>query len=792
MKHWIQILGIFCGVFLSSNIVFGQTLTQSLRGKVIDKDNKTSLIGAAVVVTSLNPTVGTSTDTDGNFRLEEIPVGRQTIEVSYLGYETTTISNLLISSGKEVVLNIELEENYVDLKEIVVSVDREQPLNEMATVSARMFSVEETQRYAASGFDPARMVQAYAGVAIGGEDLDNEIVIRGNSPRGLLWRLEGIDIPNPNHFSNPGSSGGAISMLSSSMLSNSDFYTGAFPSEYGNALAGAFDLKFRNGNNEQREFAVMLGGLGAEASMEGPFSKNSKASYLVNYRYSTLALMESLVPNLQERVPVYQDLTFKLHFPTEKSGNFSVFGLGGLNEIGRDPERDSTLWENDFDEIEQIEKQRLGILGISHFYPLSSNSYLKTVIAATGDRFFEDIGRLNPEEDYVNQPYFTALLENHGVRGHTMYHHKFNVKHILRVGAMYSNLNFKLEADTRDEDTGIVTNYFDQSGSTHLLQSYAQWKFRLEENLTLNTGFHYAYLTLNKTQSIDPRISLQWRMTPKQTLSLAVGKHSQQQHLSTYLVEERTENEQQGTPNLNLKFSKALHTVLAYDRSLGKNWGLKMEAYYQYLYDVPIASDSESTQSLLNSARVWDLFDAGEISNEGEGYNYGLDVSLKKAFSGGSYLLSTASLYSSKYRPADGKLYNTQYNGNYLFNFLYGKEWAVGKKKNQLFGINGRGTWRGGNRYTEIDFERSEQAGDDVIFEDRLFEAQYPAYFRLDLGFKYTLNKGKTTHSIMLDFQNLTNHQNILETFYDEDDNEIGTDYQTGLFPFFNYRINFK
>ena len=272
MKNLFNTL-LTLGFLLAALCPQAQELTQTIRGNVLDKENQKSLIGAEVVVLTTEPIMGNTTDLDGYFRIEKMPVGRHILQVNYLGYEPITIPNLLVTSGKEIVLNLELLESAVQLEVAVVVAkhDKTGTLNEMATVSARSFSVEETARYAGSFYDPARMATNYAGVAVGAsDDLTNEIVVRGNSPRGVMWRLEGVEIPNPNHFSAMGNSGGGISMLSSSTLANSDFYTGAFPVEFGNALSGVFDLNLRKGNNEKREYAFMLG---VEVAEEGPFAE---------------------------------------------------------------------------------------------------------------------------------------------------------------------------------------------------------------------------------------------------------------------------------------------------------------------------------------------------------------------------------------------------------------------------------------------------------------------------------------------------------------------------------------
>ena len=326
-----------------------QNFTQTVRGQVVDKVAQTSLPGATIIVMGSNPLIGSTTDFDGNFKLTHIPVGNISLQVSFIGYKEIVLPNIVVNSGKEVVLSIPLEEDITQMDEIVITpdVDKNKPLNEMAVVSARTFSVEETRKFAAAVNDPARMVTSYAGV-VTTDDGNNAISIRGNSPYGLLWRMEGIDIPNPNHFSNVGTSGGGISILSSQLLTNSDFLTGAFPAEYGNALAGVFDLNLRRGNNEKREYTVQGSFLGTDLAVEGPFSKGYRGSYLVNYRYSTLSILSNLGVNIGDAVTNFQDLSYHFYLPTNKLGTFSLFGFGGLSDQKQDAEKDSTKWEEEY------------------------------------------------------------------------------------------------------------------------------------------------------------------------------------------------------------------------------------------------------------------------------------------------------------------------------------------------------------------------------------------------------------------------------------------------------------
>ena len=787
-------------IITATSFVQGQNFTQTIRGKIVDKETQIPLVGANIAITSTLPLICSSTDSDGDFKLEEIPVGRHAIEVSYLGYEPLQLNSILLKSGKELVLNLELIESTAQLDEVVVTaasqLDKTKPLNEFAMLSARTFSVEETARYAFSAFDPARMAQNYAGVSIGtGDDLFNEIVVRGNSPSGVLWRLEGIEIPNPNHFSSMGSSGGAISMLSSTILSNSDFYTGAFPSEFGNATSGVFDLNMRNGNNEHREFAFMLGALGIEIATEGPFKNSSKASYLLNYRYSTLSALAAIGLNpAGDVLPEYQDVSFKINVPTEKAGVFSLFGLAGKNTSTEDASRDSTdLIDGDYEPFGFVEAQTTGTIGLSHRLLLSNNSYLRTVAIASFEQtseeeyFFDALNNAQRTIDYQDD------IQNTTYRISSTYNRKLSAKNTIRAGAIFSHQQFNFYAENRHEEANQLVREFDNAGNTSLIQAFTQFKSRLNKDLSLSTGLHYSLMTLNNKMSIEPRAALQYRMNPKNTLAISLGLHSKMEHPAVYLFEGAFEDGTIIKNKKNLGLSKALHTVLSYDLVFNPNLRLKTEVYYQHLYNIPVGTDPSSTYSILNASDVWDVIELPEAVAEGTGRNIGIDMTLEKFFSNQYYFLITGSVYDSKYTPQDGNTYGTRFNGNYMLNVLSGKEFSVGNKKGKqnVFGINGKFALSGGNRFTPINLVASKEAGKTVVFPNRRFEARSGVYYRFDIGLSYRINKKRLTHTIMMDIQNVTNRANVASKFYNSSKEIIDISTQTGLFPNFNYRVEF-
>lgn len=705
------------------------------------------------------PLKGGVTDLEGNFRIEGVKVGRHNIKASFIGYEEQVIPEVLLGAGKEVFLDISLHESLVKLDEIVITEEQEkgQPLNEMAGVSALSFSVEETSRYAATFDDPARAALSFAGVRGGGDDVLNEIVIRGNSPKGLLWRIEGIEIPNPNHFAEDGSSGGGISMLSSSMLSNSDFFTGAFPAEYSNALSGVFDIKLRKGNPDKREYAFQAGLLGLAAAAEGPIG-NSRATYLINYRYSTLAMFDNIgVKILGENEAItFQDLSFKVHVPTKGAGSFSFWGLGGGSEdIYNADVKNGEFYNEDF-------LTRLGILGLSHVYYLNENTYLESQLAISGHHN-------DYTEDSLNQQiFYKEDFINTAIRGGLLLNKKFNARHTLKTGGFFSHLGFDLFSEFWNRNPqGFITE-LDQKGSSEFLQTYAQWQYRASDKLTFNSGLNYSQFMLNNNNTLEPRFSLKWEMTPKQTLSAGIGWHSRLESFSVYMAQEEQSDGSFVRPNEDLDFSKARHYVVGYQVKIKPDLRFKTEVYYQDLYNVPIreADPNRPWRQVFSILNESDGFIVDTLVNKGTGENYGIELTLEKFFTNNYYITATGSLFESKYTGADGIKRDSRFNANFVTNFTGGKEFKVGKNKNNLITLNARMIWAGNNRYIPFNLTASNQEGFGIPNFNNAYTERMEDYWRMDFGISYRKNKGRHSSIIALNIQNVTGKVNQLEPYY--------------------------
>ncbi|MBL7844138.1 MAG: TonB-dependent receptor [Cyclobacteriaceae bacterium] len=778
LKKIVVTVFIFTATWLNA-----QTLTQTLRGKIIDQVTQTPLPGATVMVLNTDPLVGATTDVDGDFKILKLPIGTYTIRVSFIGYKDFVLPNVVVNSGKEVVLNIPIEEDIVQMDEIVVTaVEKDRTINEMVLVSGRTFSVEETRKFAAAINDPARMAASFSGV-VSTDDGNNNISIRGNNPNGLLWRMEGIDIPNPNHFVSPGASGGGISILSSQLLTNSDFMTGAFAAEYGNALSGVFDLSLRKGNNEKRELTFQAGFLGVDFAAEGPIARNYKGSYLINYRYSTLSILSKVGVPLGDYITNFQDLSVNIHLPTGKKSAITIFGFGGLSDQKNEAKKDSLAWEYDYERYSSNYFSNTGALGIKHAYMMNKNNFLQTTVLASGNELGDITYKL--DDDYTNQRWYDGNFTNSKITLSSVLSTKLSARYSMRNGIYLNQLNYSLRQQSFHTDVNQFLTDINSKGNTQSIQAFSQVNIKASEQLTINGGVHYLQLLLNNSFSVEPRVSASYALDEVQRFNIGYGLHSQVQPLGTYFGEHE-ENGETVKANKNLDLSKSHHFVVGYDRSLNPYLRIKVETYYQHLFNIPIKAGINETYSILN--QEWS-YETAPLVNDGNGKNYGVEFTLEQFTHNNLYFLLSTSVYNSLYKTNENKWRNTRFNGNANITFTGGKEFIL--KKDRVLGINLRSIYSGGLRTTPINLEESIARGETVHYDERAFEDQNPAYFRTDLRMSLKRNKPKSTHTLALDIQNVTNRKNIYGKYFEPLSGEVTTAYQTPLIPVLSYKIEF-
>ncbi len=778
-RKWFWMIGLM----LLATDSFAQ-FTQLVRGTITDQVLQKPVAGATVSL----PIIGRSvqTDANGNFRFADVPVGAQKLHITHIAFKELLLENLVVNAGKELVLTITMEGTVRMENEVIITTNtkKNKPLNDMSTVSARAFTVEETQKYAAAVNDPLRMATGFPGV-MAADDGNNDIIIRGNAPTGLLWKMEGVDIPNPNHFSEAAGTGGGISILSAQLLSNSDFVTGAFASEYGNALSGVFDLKLRKGNNEKKEYTLQAGFLGLNATAEGPFKSSYKGSYLINYRYSTLSLLNKLGVNLTTGSTNFQDLSYNVYLPTKRYGNFSFFGFGGLSSDREEAEKDSTKWMDIGERYESRFHSNTGLTAATHSILLGDKTALKSSIAysynSNGDKekYIEDNYEFSDtyKDDYRTKKLNIATTLNH----------KFDNKTSLRTGAIINLIRFNFYEQSSDDPGAPLKENINTNVATQTVQAFVQGQYRASDNLTLNLGAHYLQLLYSNTSSVEPRASVKWDVSRKSSFAFGYGLHSQVQAWGVYFAEINAANNTKQQPNKNLDFTKAHHFVLSHNYLLAKSLRLKTELYYQELFNVPVSASMTNTGSTLN---IISEYITEPLVNKGTGRNYGVELSLEKYLSNNFYWMLSNSFYQSKYTALDGVERNTRFNGNHINTLLAGKDF-VSERKSKTFGINIKTIYAGGLRTTPIDAAQSRLKGYTVFNEQQAFSLQNPSYFRTDLRLSMKWNRKKRTNTLSLDVQNLTNRQNVYNQWFDGVQGKVVYNYQNGLIPILNYKVEF-
>lgn len=797
-------------------LIFAQLPTQTVRGTVFDNESNYPLAGAKISIDVDGQKYLAAANTDGTFAILKVPVGKYQLAASAPFYDARTLT-IEVTSGRELIVHIPLQEKVSEQQDVrVVGRKQGEVLNEMAVLSAQQFSVEETNRYPGSRMDPARMASNFAGVN-GADDSRNDIVVRGNSPLGVIYRVEGIDIPNPNHFAISGTSGGPVSLLNNKILGNSDFFMSAFPAEYGNSLSGVFDLKLRNGNNNQHEFTGQFGLLGTEFLAEGPLGKNSKSSYLVMGRYSTLTIFQQLNINLgTDAIPKYFDGAFKFNWVLKNGGQLSLFGMGGNSDIAIEISGFKEYTEDLYGEGDRDQYFGTSMLtsGLNYKKSINEKTFISSTLAYSQEnqrtRHEYLKGRkMNPADSTISydEKYYMMGYEFQiqKVSGYTAINHKINKQHLIKAGVSFDliSMDFRDSClyDLDSAALGFETRW-NYQGTAAIIQPFVQWKWRISEHMDFTAGVHAQYFTLtNSISPFEPRLGWKYRMDKGQAIFAGGGMHSMIQPYYTYAYKVLP-GANNSNSNLNMDFSRSVHSGIGYEKSFNKGFNIKTEAYYQYLYNIPVTV-VPSSFSMINVGSGFSRLFVDQLQNTGDGYNYGLELTVQKYFDKSFFFLFSGTVFDSRYRGSDLVWRNTSYNGNYVANLLGGKEFKVNERS--IIGIGAKVTAAGGKRYGLVDIETTNSMK-EIIFQDTDFnDYQFRDYFRADLKISWRKNADRVTHEFGLDLVNILGTQNLLTLAYrppltaqDFAAQQNGTflpyseKNQLGFFPIFYYKIDFR
>ncbi len=788
---FILSLPILILFLLVSPLIFSQKVLKSvIQGTVTDNQSQTPLLGATVVIVDSDPIIGTITDSLGHFRLQPVKIGQYQLKVTYMGYAAIITDPLMVVSGKETITNIFLQEAAINSGEVEIRAGyrKNEAINKMATVSVRSFSVDETFRFAGSYNDPARMAANFAGVT-SGIDNRNDIIVRGNSPTGLQWRIDDMEIPNPNHFAAVGTTGGPVTVLNNNLVTNSDFFTGAFPAQYGNTLAGIFDLKMRNGNAEKHEYWFQVGWNGLEFGTEGPFSKKSRASYLISYRYSPLQFLNWFGINTGT-IPKYQDLNVKINIPTRKSGTFTITGIGGLSSIELfDSRQQQSKWLfPDYGE-DLTNGSNLGVLGVTHQVFLRQDlkwkSMLYLVATSTNTRIdtFSYVqqtpslwaGERSTEIKYSFSSVLTKKISNSNTLSTGLYWDLFRMTF---ADSMMLKGTFKVNTDSKEK--------------MQMLRGFAQWHYAGGARFSSTVGIYGSWLTLNNSWSVEPRLGFDWNINENNTINFGAGLYSQMQPRVIYFILSHLPSGQVTQPNLNLGFTRSAQIALGYNHLLNKYLRFKTELYYQYLFRIPV-KESIPQYAISNQGHEFfiDRQFSDSLVNNGYGENFGLEFTFERFFRKNYYFLLSASLFNSTYNGYDKITRSSAFNVNYALNAAGGYEFIMGKRKWGVMSFGLRATWVGGSPYVPYDVNATVAAGEATYNWSEAYQPRFPEYKRLAFRFGIRRNLPGYNIDFFLDLQYRTSFTNISLQRIDPQTGEIRTFFTMGFFPMGTWRIQF-
>ncbi|MEM6348122.1 MAG: TonB-dependent receptor [Bacteroidota bacterium] len=793
-------LGYCCCLCLGLQLLFqssyGQNIevTQTLRGTVFDQATQQVLVGASIKIEGTDPVLGAISDEKGQFIIESVPVGRYEIEVSYLGYKSQRKSSVLLTSGQETILQIGMEEQALEGEVVYIEADQRKVTNEAAMVSARSFSVEELRRIPGGLDDPARVAVKFPGVAPNGDVRANALTIRGNSPNAVLWRLEGVDIYNPNHFTQVGNPNGSITLFSQQLLTNTDFFSGAFPADYGNVLGGVFDARFRNGNTQKRQHALQLSLLGLDVATEGPFTKAGNSSYLVNYRYSTTGLVNNFL-DLGFAIPTYQDLSFKLHFQLPKAGVIDIFGIGGISRLDYSPNRDTTRWGTD--PLISFGGEYItttGTIGATYAQPIGEKTFFKTALVGTGLDY--DVSTY-----YLNRDLVTAdssgKTDDRDLRltWSTYINHKFSARHTHRTGinihGLRSNMQFvRPENFWAIQPGGPLTDTVRAGqGQSLLINAYSRSQFALSTRWNLNVGLHLMYFAYTGEVSLEPRLGMRFQISPQQSLSFGYGLHSQMEPFFTYIIERTDAEGNKYRFHDDLRFSKAHHFVLAYRWQPTDKLRFGLEVYHQEQFNLVVGE--ELPISRVGGADYF--FETFDLNNNGTGRNTGIEVAIERSFSNGYYFLVNGSFFDASYIANDGVSRPSEFNTGLIGKGIFGKEWMLGQKKGKAntLNLNFSATYSGPRYFTPQDIELARTSGVLQLDYNRPNTEVQDALLFFDASLVYQRNLLKRSSQFSIQVRNIFSQRPLLRQIYDRETDQIVDVLGSGLFPVIGWKIQF-
>ncbi len=741
MKRLLSVL-LLCHITIS--FLWAQPVHQ-VKGTVIDKSSRQPLEFINVMIVGLNK--GGVTNAEGKFSIEQVPPGIYRLQASAIGYKTVTTPEYILST-RDLHIQIEMEENQTELEGVTITAspfrrDIESP------VSLRIIGLQEIEKSPGANRDISRIVQSYPGVAFSPIGYRNDLIVRGGSPSENRFYLDGVEIPNINHFSTQGASGGPVGILNADLIREVNFYTGAFPTDKGNALSSVLDFKLRDGDMERNSVKATLGASEVSLASNGHLGK--KTSYLVSVRQSYLQFLFDMLglPFL----PTFTDAQFKLKTRFDAQNELTVLGLGGIDKMKLNTKADDEDNEYILSYLPKIQQETFTLGAVYRHY---AGAHVQSVIASHS--YLNNRNTKYRQNDESNPDNLTLRLRS------TEQNTQFRLENSssfrnwkVTVGAnldysQYSNTTFQKvytdHAQTFDYHTYLDIMRWGLFGTIN----YTSIDERFTASLGLRTDANNSSAAMkDMTDQLSPRLSLSYQLTEHWSLSGNAGLYYQ---LPPYTA--------LGFKNNNGLYANkyALRYMQVSQGSIGINWRkgdtfeVSLEGFYKDYDKIPLSVADGIPLTCKGN-------DYGVIGNElltstAQGRSYGAELLLKWLIAKKLNLASSFTLFKSEYRNnKESEYIASAWDNRFIFNlrgtYNLPRHWSVGMKVSCI----------GGAPYTPYDADKSSLVtawnaqGKPYYDYTRYNEERLPAFTQVDIRIDKTFYLKRCMLGFYIDLQNI-------------------------------------
>ena len=741
MKRLLSLL-LFCNITIS--FLLAQPVHQ-VKGTVIDKSSRQPLEFINVMIVGLNK--GGVTNAEGKFSIGQVPPGIYRLQASAIGYKTVTTPEYILST-RDLHIQIEMEENQTELEGVTVTAspfrrDIESP------VSLRIIGLQEIEKSPGANRDISRIVQSYPGVAFSPIGYRNDLIVRGGSPSENRFYLDGVEIPNINHFSTQGASGGPVGILNADLIREVNFYTGAFPTDKGNALSSVLDFKLRDGDMERNSLKATLGASEVSLASNGHLGK--KTSYLVSVRQSYLQFLFDMLglPFL----PTFTDAQFKLKTRFDARNELTVLGLGGIDKMKLNTKADDEDNEYILSYLPKIQQETFTLGAVYRHY---AGAHVQSVVAS---------------HSYLNNRNTKYQQNDESDPEHLMLRLRSTEQNTqLRLENSSSFRNWKVTVGTsldysQYSNTAFQKVYTDraQTFDYHTYLGIMRWGLfgtvnytSIDERFTASLGLradanNYSAAMKDLSDQLSPRLSLSYQLTEHWSLSGNAGLYYQ---LPPYTA--------LGFKNNNGLYANkyALRYMQVSQGSVGLNWRkgdtfeVSVEGFYKDYDKIPLSVADGIPLTCKGN-------DYGVIGNElltstAQGRSYGAELLLKWLVAKKLNLASSFTLFKSEYRTdKESEYIASAWDNRFIFNlrgtYNLPRHWSVGMKVSCI----------GGAPYTPYDADKSSLVtawnaqGKPYYDYTRYNEERLPAFTQVDIRIDKTFYLKRCMLGFYIDLQNI-------------------------------------